>query len=213
MSTQIDLDIMELLASKICHDLISPIGAINNGMELIEELGAENVDEIFDLIGFSAAQASAKLQAYRMAYGAGGADASIKPEDVHTSIEAIIAAEKKIVQDWDPHGPLGYAERPEAYCKMLISCILLAMEALPKGGTIKVEAGEGEQTIIRAEGPDAGLRGGMDEALALNIPGEQLEPKHMHAYVCGLTAKNYNYELTLAQAGDGFTVFALNMNT
>ncbi len=202
---------MELMASKICHDLISPIGAVNNGMELVREMDAENSEEVLDLIAFSAEQASAKLQAYRMAYGAGGSDPSIKPEDVHASIEAIVAAEGKITQDWDPHGPLGYTERPDSYCKMLISGILLAIEALPKGGTVRVEAGDGEQTIIKAEGDDAGLREGMEGALANTIQGENLEPKHMHAYICGLTAKNYGYALSVAESGTGFINFSMDM--
>ena len=101
MSNTIDTGILEILSSKICHDLISPIGAVNNGIEFLTEMGPDAGEEVTDLIAFSANQASAKLKAYRMAYGAGGADDSIKPEEVDQAIEDIISAEGKIKQDWD----------------------------------------------------------------------------------------------------------------
>jgi len=72
MSVTIDTDILELMASKVCHDLISPIGAVNNGIEFLTEMGPDAGEEVTDLIAFSASQASAKLKAFRMAYGVGG---------------------------------------------------------------------------------------------------------------------------------------------
>lgn len=209
MSNNIDIHILELLASKICHDLISPIGAINNGLEILEELGPDAGPDVTGLIAFSAAQASAKLQAYRMAYGAGGADSHIKPEDVYNAIEAIVAEEKKIVQNWDPHGPLGPDEYPTGFCKMLISALLLAMECLPKGGTISVNAGDNNGTIIRAEGENAGLREGTEEALNLKISSENMEPKFMHAYISGLLASHYNFTIMPGESGANFISFNL----
>ena len=73
MSKQIDTHVLEILASKICHDLISPIGAVNNGVELMEEMGPDAGPEATGLIAYSAHQASAKLQVFRVAYGVGGA--------------------------------------------------------------------------------------------------------------------------------------------
>jgi hypothetical protein len=101
VSKQIDAVMLEVLASKICHDLISPIGAVNNGVELIEDMGPDAGPEATALIAFSAQQASAKLQAFRMAYGTGGADANIKPDDVFKAIELIINQDKKIKQEWN----------------------------------------------------------------------------------------------------------------
>ena len=104
---------------------------MNNGIEFLTEMG-DNVDEeVVNLISFSASQASAKLKAYRMAYGAGGADDSIKPEEVHQAIESIVAEEKKVIQEWDPYGEFGYGDdRPKAFSKMLICGLILAMECL-----------------------------------------------------------------------------------
>lgn len=208
MSHTIDIGMMELLASKICHDLISPIGAVNNGIEILDEMGPDAGEEVTDLIAYSAQQASAKLQAYRMAYGAGGADKSVKPEDVHKAIETMISADGKIKQDWNPLAPIGPAERPGGFAKILVSVLLLAIESLPKGGTLSVKA-DGGNILVLARGPDAGLREGMEAALALSLPREKLEPKFVHAYMCGLIADHYGYKLSVGGTGEGYIGFNL----
>lgn len=101
--------VLELLASRICHDLVSPVGAINNGVRFMEEMGEDPAQraEALNLISHSATQASAKLMAFRIAYGAGGRDPNIKPEDVQKAFSQLISGDGKITQAWDPHGNLG----------------------------------------------------------------------------------------------------------
>jgi len=210
MSKDIDIHVLELMASKICHDLISPVGAVNNGVEFLEEMGAEAGEEITGLIAFSAQQASAKLQAFRMAYGAGGGDSGIKPEDVHKTFEAVISADGKIKQDWDPFAPIGPEILPKGFCKILMSCLLLACECLPKGGTISVTKGESGGTIIKAEGENAGMKEKALEALALQTSTENLGPKVVHSYITGIMAKNYGFKVFETETGDNFTVISLN---
>ncbi len=202
MSTEIDISILELLASKVCHDLISPIGAVNNGIEFLEDMGPDAGKEVTDLIAFSAGQASARLKAYRMAYGSGGADDSIKPEEVHETIQGIVGAEDKVTQDWDAYGDLGYGDdRPKAFCKMLICALLLAMDSMPKGGTLNVGAGQNNgQTLVTAKGENASIREQSDEALTLAITRENLEPKYVHAYMTGLLGQAYGYSFLIANA-------------
>ena len=205
MSTPIDTNILEILSSKICHDLISPIGAVNNGIEFLTEMGADAGEEITDLIAFSAGQASAKLKAYRMAYGAGGADDSIKPEDVYNAVQDMVGAEDKIKQDWDAYGDLGYGDdRPKAYAKMLICAIILGLDCLPKGGVIKVGAGESaNQSLVTLEGENACIRERSGEALTLSLPRDALEPKYVHAYMTGILAENYGYKLSIHEPSEG----------
>ena len=209
MTQKIDLGFLELLSSKICHDLISPIGAIANGVEFMEEMGADADEEVTGLIKFSATQASAKLQAYRMAYGAGGGDVSIKPEDVHKAFGKFIELDKKIMQDWDPYAPLGPEERASGFSKLLMCALLLSVECLPKGGTIKVSEGGNNITLIRAEGPDAALKSPMDAALDNSMDRDSIEPRYVHAYMTGLLAKNYDFELKTNASGTDFVEFAL----
>jgi len=170
MSQTIDADLLELLASKICHDLISPIGAVNNGIELMEEMGPDGAPEAIELIAYSATQASAKLQAFRMAYGAGGADANIKPEDVYKTIEQIVGPDKKVTQAWDARGDFGSLREKEGFCKILICVLLLAIEALPKGGKLSVSNQSGA-IIVRAEGVNMGPE---KRQAALDAAAEQI---------------------------------------
>lgn len=197
----IDIRILEILTSKVCHDLISPIGAVNNGVEFVQEMGLENAGDAVDLIAFSAQQASAKLQAYRMAYGAGGADNSIKPEDVHAAIQNIVGAENKITQDWDKDSSMGLNpatfERPTGFAKILICALLLAMDCLPKGGVLGVEEDGTEKIIVSGAGTDAHVRPGVDKALFLKMPEEQIEPKYVHGYIMGLLAQQYGFKVDL----------------
>ena len=213
MSRTPDTHILELLSSKICHDLISPIGAVNNGVELLEETGAdsgeEERDEVAGLIAFSAQQASGKLQAYRMAYGAGGADTAIKPEDVYNIFEALIGGDGKIKQNWDPHVSIGPEILPSGFCKLLISCMILGIDCLPKGGTITVAPGESNQVAIKASGEDAGFKDDVPTALSLAIPHEKLEPKIIHPYVTGLMAKSYGFEISTQEESGDFVQITL----
>lgn len=209
-AVMIDTGVLELMASKICHDLISPIGAVNNGVEFLEDMGADAGDEVTGLIAYSAQQASAKLQAYRMAYGAGGADDTIKPEDVHKSIQAMVGADNKIKQEWDPYGDLGYEDRPQAFSKILICALLLGIECLPKGGTLRVGPGPARgQTAITASGADANIRGQTAKALSLDMHRDVLEPKYVHPYLTGLLTKTYGYGITIADGGSESVVITL----
>jgi histidine phosphotransferase ChpT len=210
-TVMIDTGVMELITSKVCHDLISPIGAVNNGVEFLEDMGADAGEEVTGLIAYSAQQASAKLQAFRMAYGAGGADDTIKPEDVHKSIQAIVGADNKIKQEWDAWGPLGYGDdRPHGFCKMLICAMLLGIECLPKGGTLVVKAGaKAGQTEIIATGTDANVRGQTAKALSGEMHRDVLEPKYVHPYVTGLLAKTYGYGVSISDSGSGSVTITL----
>lgn len=206
----LDTAILELLASRICHDLISPVGAVHNGVEFLEEMGADNGAEAIGLIAHSAQMAAARLQAFRLAYGAGGRDPSIKPEDVHKTFGDLVRADSKITQDWDPHGPLGYGEdRPAAYCKMLMGALMLAQECLPKGGTITVQPGNGAETLVIASGNDALVRDQVDDALARTIAPENLDPRLVHPFALSVLAHNYGYEIVIAEKASNKVVYAL----
>lgn len=206
MGKNIDIAFMELLASKVCHDLISPIGAVANGVEFMEEMGPDAGEEATNLIKFSALQATAKLQAYRMAYGAGGGDVSIKPEDVYNSFAKFIELDKKITQEWDPYGPLGPEERAAGFSKMLMCALILCTECLPKGGVIKVEEAGSNLTKFVASGPDAALKEPMAAALDHSMASDALEPRYVHAYMCGLMGQEYGFELNFdGHEGDNVT--------
>ncbi len=205
--------VVELLASRICHDLVSPVGAINNGIEFLEEVGddAAQRKEGLELISHSASQASAKLMAFRIAYGSGGRDSNIKPEDVQKAFSQLIAADGKISQTWDPYGNLGPAKPyPYAYCKMLMCGMMLAMECLTRGGYISVRPGDGNQTIIIAEGTEVLLRDNVEAALKQELSPDQLDPRLVHPYAISVIGEHYGYTMEIKEKRDDRIMFALN---
>lgn len=191
-----DVRVLELLSSRICHDLISPVGAIGNGIEFLEDSGTGSLDEAMSLIKFSASQASARLQVFRYAYGAGGADASIKPEDIQKAFSASISGDGRITQSWDPYAPLGQSGNPSGFCKILMGCLMLAQEFLPRGGNVSVRAAAGgEGTVVTAQGVGAVMREGVADALARTTSQEALDTKTIHPYVVSLMAGRYGFSV------------------
>jgi len=209
--SEINASVLELMASKLCHDVISPVGAISNGVEFLEDMGMDAGDEAVQLIAFSANQASAKLQAFRYAYGAGGADPSIKPEDIHTTFEAVIAPDGKVSQNWDPHVHIGPEERPEGLCKTIMNVLLLSFDTLPKGGQIRLEPVNKTQVLIHADGENANFSELADAALRLDLDISDLSPKLVHPYLTSVLAQNYQLSVSLHQLSHNSVTFAIHI--
>ncbi len=188
---KIDAAILELMASRICHDLVSPVGAVHNGIEFLEDGGKDALDDALALISYSAGQAAAKLQSFRMAYGAGGNDSNLTAEDARKCFSDLIAADGKIALSWKL-GPM--MSKPPAYCKVLMCALILATECLPRGGSVSA-APESGATVITVEGRDAGPRPMAQDAMALKIAADRLEPKLVHPYVTGLLAQLNGYTI------------------
>jgi histidine phosphotransferase ChpT len=208
--SSVDIRLLELLASKICHDLISPVGAVSNGVEILEEMGTDAGDDVTGLISFSAAQAAAKLKTLRTAYGLGGADSSIKPEDVHKTFGEFIGGDGRVKQDWNPHAPLGLAQPITGFSKVLMCTLLLTIEALPKGGTISVREGGANLTLVEGKGENAGFREGYLDALQQKVNTELLTPKLVHASITGLISTHYGFGLDVDQSGDNTIVLKIS---
>lgn len=195
---QCSTEILEILISRVCHDLISPVGAIHNGLEFMRDMGDDAGDDALDLIAYSAQQAGAKLQLFRLAYGAGGADSAIKPEQIHKSFDELLTIDNKITQIWDPLSAIELTQLPTAFGKMLSCTMLSVIEGLPRGGTIQViqDLASGEIIVI-GKGKNAGFRDYVEEALENLLPVCDIDPRLVHSYVLGLFAKQYNYSVSL----------------
>ena len=202
--------VLELMASRICHDLISPVGAVHNGVEFLQETGAEGGGEAVDLIAHSAETAAARLQAFRLAYGAGGRDPNIKAEDVHRTFGNLIRLDGKVTQNWDPRGDLGFSEAPLGYAKILMGALMLAQECLPKGGEIAVgPSSKTNCTKITAASENAMLREGVDKAVARSLAAESLDPRLVHPFILSTLADHYGFTFAIASSGNGKVEFEI----
>ena len=131
------MDLAALLCSRVCHDVISPVGAIANGLELLDEGTDDDTAEIaMDLIRSSAKNASARLQFARIAFGAAGsAGAHIDTGDAETVARAFFDNEKKTDLEW--HGERALVAKNKV--KFLLNLILIGLAAIPRGGIVKAE--------------------------------------------------------------------------
>ncbi len=131
------LDLASLLCSRVCHDVISPVGAIANGIELLDEGADDDTSEIaMDLIRSSAKNASARLQYARIAFGAAGsAGAHIDTGDAEAVARAFFDNEKKTDIEWVGERALLAKNK----VKFLLNLVLVGLGAIPRGGNVKVE--------------------------------------------------------------------------
>jgi histidine phosphotransferase ChpT len=125
-------DLAALLCSRVCHDIISPVGAINNGLELLDEGGAD--EDAMNLIRISARNASARLQFARIAFGAAGsAGMQIDTGDAEAVAAAFLKNEKPELEWIGARALL-----PKNKVKLLLNLILIALAAIPRGGKLVV---------------------------------------------------------------------------
>src|SRR5947199_1350090 len=149
------LELAALLCSRVCHDLISPVGAIVNGLEVLDDNPKpEDRDFALDLIRKSAKTASARLQFCRLAFGAAGsAGAQIDVGDAQAMARGHLEDDKtKLV--WN----LPRVLLPKNRVKLLLNMLILASQSIPRGGSLAVDrVGEGDAMGFRitASGPNA----------------------------------------------------------
>jgi histidine phosphotransferase ChpT len=169
------LDLAALLCSRVCHDLISPVGAIVNGLEVLDEDKDEETKTFaLDLIKKSAHQASAKLQFCRLAFGAAGsAGAQIDLGDAEKVARGLLG-DDKIAITWNLPREL----QPKNSVKLLLNMLLIAVGTIPRGGTLTVDQVEGGKGFrITA----AGLNARLAEATAGLLVGSPAHPVDAHA--------------------------------
>ncbi len=202
MAFLIDMRVAELLASRLCHDLVGPIGAVNNGMELLEDEDLGMSDDAIQLSASSARQAASILQFYRLAYGMSGGRIGADLGDLRELATGFLASSKTAL-DWTmARQPAG--EMPEGLGKLLLNLIVLGEECLPRGGTLGVSLAEGlaglEAAVI-ASGTGARLREESQFVLADDVVIEELTPRNVHGYFTRLLAQRMGSDLIIDSPG------------
>jgi histidine phosphotransferase ChpT len=207
-TTAIDsLDLAALLCSRVCHDLISPVGAIVNGLEVYEEDNDEATKTFaLELIKKSAQTASARLQFCRLAFGAAGsAGAEIDLGDAQTMAKGFIE-DDKVKLAWN----LPRLLLPKNRVKLLLNMLIVAGHAIPRGGNLTVDpVGEGAAMAFRimAVGLNARVPPGVADLLA-GGKGEPVDAHAIQPFYTGLLARSCGLTVTIAAEGDGVVVQA-----
>ena len=207
MATMVDFRVIELLCSRICHDLISPVGAINNGVELIEELGDRVVDEAIGLIGASARKTSGHLQFFRMAYGFAGSQSIQSFREARELLEGFLDG-GKIRLDW-PDAALSETMPAPGWGKLLLNQVSLAAEGLPRGGTLAIMASSTPHRLeVSARGDDARLSDELKAALDPEIAIDALSARTVHAYFTAVAARRLEASIEVVASQGEFTITA-----
>jgi histidine phosphotransferase ChpT len=133
-----ELEFSAFLVSKVCHDLVGPLGAVVNGLEVLEdERDAAMRADALKIVNSSAAQALARLQFMRLAFGAAGsAGAELDLGEINRLIAGLFTTGRTSLE-WDPP----HVNWPKDWAKLLMNAVLIAADSLPRGGTVRIEAG------------------------------------------------------------------------
>ena len=202
------LDLAALLCSRVCHDLISPVGAIVNGLEVLEEEKDEATKEFaLDLIKKSARTASAKLQFCRIAFGAAGsAGAQIDLGDAESIARGFLEDDKTKIA-WN----LPRALSPKNRVKLLLNMLVIAGQAIPRGGRISVEpigSGDGMGFRVTAAGTNAKIPPAVPSLLTGEESGETLDAHRIQPFYAGLLAKACGVKAAIAVDGETVVITA-----
>ena len=202
------LDLAALLCSKVCHDVISPVGAIVNFLELLEEeRDAGRRAEALELLRRSAKTASAKLQFCRLAFGAAGsAGASIDTGDAEQVARALMA-DGRTTLEWNAVRLL----LPKNKVKLLLNMCLIAAAAIPRGGVITVSiSGGGDETVLKVASSGALVRlaGNITGLLAGEPEGGTIDAHAIQPYYTGLVARAANMTIEIDAASEGVVIEA-----
>ena len=204
---QIELRVLELICSRLCHELISPVSAVNNGMELVADGGADMLVEVSDLVTHSAAEASGVLQFYRVAYGLGGQDAPPLSLGEAKRLTEGLLNNGKVKLPWaiaeaGSDGGLG-----RRGMKLLLNALVLGLDALPRGGTLTVAVDAAARGVaIDASGTGARIEAASREAYAQALAVEALTARNVHAYFTSLIAADAGGQVEMAEGPDRVTL-------
>ena len=178
------VDLASLLCSRLCHDLMSPVGALNNGIELLaDEQDPDMREKCLELLADSARASANKLKFFRLAFGAaGGFGEEIDTAEAQAALEGVFGPERRIELGW----VVSEGKLPKGAVKLLLNLALLAGDALVRGGRLDVgaEARDGViELVIRADGPRILLDPALRETLAKGANGAAVEPRAAGAWL------------------------------
>jgi histidine phosphotransferase ChpT len=197
------VDLASLLCSRLCHDLMSPVGALNNGIELLaDEQDPDMRDKCLELLADSARASANKLKFFRLAFGAaGGFGEDVDTHEAEAALEGVFGAERRIELGW----VVSEGKLPKGAVKLLLNLSLLAGDALVRGGRLDVgaETRDGEiELAVRAEGPRILLDPVLRETLTSGAGGTTVEPRAAGAWLAHSLASEAGGTIQLSDPDD-----------
>jgi histidine phosphotransferase ChpT len=202
-----EVDFASLLCSRLCHDLLSPVGALNNGVELLaDEHDPEMRARCLDLLGESARASANKLKFFRLAFGsAGGFGDAVDSREAKAAIEGLLGGER-ILLGWMVTEPsLG-----KHALKILLNLALIAGDALVRGGRLDIGAEAGE-IVVRAEGPRLVLDPELRTALLGETDPDLLTPRAAAAWLVHQLAAELGGSVQVSEPDHGVLLFGAQL--
>ncbi len=187
-----DLSVADFLASRLCHDLVGPISAVGNGLELLAE-NPQLEEEAVALARRSALRAGALVQFYRLAFGNAG-NQLVRPTEAQAVAQGLFH-DGRVRLEWASGDGLGL---PAGGGKLLLNMLMLAVDALPRGGRIAVTlTGEPNSVLVEvaASGAEARFPEDIAAALAAVHPPADLNPRTVQAFYAGRLAGGFGLRL------------------
>lgn len=174
-----------LMSSRLCHDLVNPVGALSSGLDVLndDDMDAEMREEALSLIQSSTDKAIASLKFARLAYGlAGGLEHDVSFDEANELLQAVYASSKADLV-WD----VASAAAPKAEAKSLLLMVHASADCIPRGGEVEVTGGDGVYNI-----KITGKRVILNEDLPRALAGatDNLQPKFAPLYMAGLLARD-----------------------
>jgi histidine phosphotransferase ChpT len=196
------LDLAALLCSRVCHDVISPVGAIVNGLEVMDmEKDEATRADALRLVRESAGRASSRLQFARIAFGAGGPPGGSIDLGVAQGVARAFFEDEKAELVWE-------AARiflPKNKVKLILNLLLLAGHAIPRGGSIRfgLEGGEAATGIkVEASGPNARIPPNCVDLLAGHNAAGSVDAHAVQPFYTGLLARAAGMEVDVTIEGE-----------
>jgi histidine phosphotransferase ChpT len=197
-----------LLCSRLCHDLLSPVGALNNGLELLaDETDPEMRERCMELLGESARASANKLKFFRLAFGAAGGFGELVPtDDAKVAIESLHGANGKVKLGW----MVDASSLPKVSIKVLLNLALIAGDALVRGGQLDIAA-EGHEIVVRAEGPRMILDPELRNALLGEADPDMITPRAAASWLVHMLVSEHGGTVQVSTPGEGVLMFGVNL--
>jgi len=201
------VDFASLLCSRLCHDLLSPVGALNNGLELLaDETDPAMRERCMELLAESARTSANKLKFFRLAFGAaGGFGDRVDVREARAAIEGLLADNKRIELGWLVEA----GDMPKPAIKILLNLSLIAAEALARGGRLDIggeENGGQLEIVVKLEGPRIVLDPEIRRTLTEGSGSEGVTPRAAAAYLVHALAAQAGGSVLVSEPAEGVMI-------